>query len=101
MTIADAGPHAPLSTALYLLRNRVDYLPGTHLPKQTRGLAGGVGAAMRERLLACFGTGVLDFEGQCGSRYKDDPSHARGLFEVRRSNSAGAASKWPSDERLF
>ena len=96
MGLADAGPlYGPV-----LARSRVDFLPGTHLPKRALGLAGAVDVAMRECYLACFGTGLLDSEGQSGSRYQYGPSLARGLFKARRSDSAGAVSEWPSDERL-
>ena len=67
-----------------------DNLLETHLPDQTRDLAEAVGAVLRKCHLVCFGTDVLDPEGQSGSLYQDDPSFVRDLFSLKtRSGGSG------------
>ena len=85
MELADADPHAALSTALVLLKGLVGcrlYYPGAYLSEQTRDLTKAADAALRKGHLICFGTGLLDFKGRSGSRYQDDPSFVRGLFRA-------------------
>ena len=72
--LSDADPHAAHSAIHYSLQSRVDYLLETHLPDHTRDLAEAVDAVLRKCYLVCFGTDLLESEGQSGSLYQDDPS---------------------------
>ena len=68
---------------LYSLQARVGYFLGTHLPEQTRELAEAVDATLRKCYLVCFGTDLLNPEGQRGSRFQEDPSFVRDLFGLK------------------
>ena len=87
--LSNADPHAAHSAIHYSLQSRADYLLETHLPDQTRDLAEAVDAVLRKCYLICFGTDLLDSEGQNGSLYKDDPSFFRNLFSLKILSGGG------------
>ena len=71
------------------MQSRVDYLPESHLPDQTRDLAETADAVLRKCYLVCFETDVLDPEGQSGPLYQDDSSFARDLFSLKYRSGGG------------
>ena len=81
--LSGADPHAAHFAILYSLQSRVYNLLETHLQDQTRDLAEAVGAVLRKCCLDCFGTYVLDPEGQSGSLYQDDPSFVQNLSGLK------------------
>ena len=96
--LSDADPHAAHSAIHYSLQSRVDYLPETHLPDQTRDLAKAVDAVLRKCYLVCFGTDLLESKGQSWSLYQDGPSFVRDLFRLK-IRSGETAIEGPPDER--
>ena len=59
----------------------MDYLLGTHLPSETRGLADKVDEALRKAYTRCFGIDLLNPEGTRSDQ--TDPTFCRDLMGLK------------------
>jgi hypothetical protein len=61
--LADESAHCASTAIYYSLQSRADYLPGTHLPSETRTLAAKVDEALRKAYARCLSTDLLNPDG--------------------------------------
>ena len=79
--LSDESAHCASTAIYYSLQCRVDYLLGTHLPSETRGLADKVDEALRKAYTRCFGIDLLNPEGTRSDQ--TDPTFCRDLMGLK------------------
>ena len=79
--LSNESAHCASTAIYYSLQCRVDYLLGTHLPSETRGLADKVDEALRKAYTRCFGIDLLNPEGTRSDQ--TDPTFCRDLMGLK------------------
>ena len=79
--LSDESAHCASTAIYYSLQCRVEYLLGTHLPSETRGLANKVDEALRKAYARCFGIDLLNPEGTRSDQ--TDPTFYRDLMGLK------------------
>jgi hypothetical protein len=96
--LADESAHCASTAIYYSLQSRAGYLPGTHLPSETRTLAAKVDEALRKTYARCLSTDLLNPDGTWESQ--EDSAFHRDLMGLK-ANAGGMGYRKTARRALF